>query len=165
MMKYLILAAAPIVFTLSIANTVNAGIKTINIDSTNEPTARTKNYFFADNNIPKEDFRGINQAIVEYYKELNKDIDPNTGSGSMDFFEVKKIKIIEFNARRDGAIFHTEEIRRQRSFERKLVGDMQYVYNWYNELKIKPVKRRIIVVKNNGKWRVMANGNGSVGLF
>jgi hypothetical protein len=164
MMKYFVLVAIPIAFTLSITNTVNAEIKTIELTSTNESTERTKSYFLASNNISKEDLRGINQAIIEYYKQMNKDIKSYIASGSIDLFEVKKIKIIEFNAERGEAVFQTEEVRRSSSFDiSNRIGQPQR--KWDGKLEIKSVKRQLTVVKENGKWRVKSNYNGNIGLL
>jgi hypothetical protein len=160
-MKSLIIAASSILCILSIPNIANANHHSINqILIAKQPNS------VPSNAISASDLKGIEQAVVEYYKNLNRGPEYPSASGSNTFYEVTNLKITSFSIFENRGDVEGQtrilaaETQRSYSFggndavdKKNKVIPKKYKYVFVpTENNTTTRNREITLIKRNGKW-------------
>jgi hypothetical protein len=168
MLKSLIIAATSIACVLSIANIADANDRAfdLNLITRSNLIAKQTKTDRVNTTIPVADFKGIEQAILERYKRINKSPAYPAASGGINFYEVKEMKISSFSLfdTRGSATVEVVENSRGYVFGSKNISDnkqpsnqikpKKYKYNFYPS-SLDPFTVRHITIdltKRDGKW-------------
>jgi hypothetical protein len=166
-MKSFIFATISIACILPIDNVVNARELMSDRHLVTQSNLIAKQPKVSQHNIiPAADLKGIEQAIIERYKRMNKSPEYPAASGGITFYEVKELKIssfLLFDARGSATVEAIENNRGYVFGSRDIADNNQPS----NQVKIKKYKyifspstidpfsvRKITInlSKNDGKW-------------
>ncbi len=167
MIKYLILSTSSIACVLSNPNIADAKNRISNHQLDRALTTRS-NLIVNEpqsshiNAISASDLKDIEQAVIDHYKNLNKEPIYPVASGISRFYEVKNLKIVSFSLfdTRGTARVQIVEAQRTYSFSGREVLDKnnrvipkKYKYTFAPSQKNSLVRTRdLSIIKNDGKW-------------
>ncbi len=170
-MKSFIIAVSSIACLLSITNIAEANDRTSNRQIDRSLTTRSsliaKQPKSANSDvIPASDLKGIEQAVIKYYQNLNRGPEYPSASGANTFYEVNNLKITSFllfDNRGDiegQARILSAETQRSYSFggdnaldKKNKIIPKKYKYVFVSTDNNTMIRNReITIIKRDGKW-------------